>query len=521
MIKEIRINLVGAGMGSDACLTGEVKNIIHEADMVFGAARLSRPFSDSSVQKVVDTYRVSEMIEVLENMIRDSGTLCCSEMKSDPELLRAVFVFSGDSGFYSGAEGAYKKLKEWADTKLKEGLRVSIDIKAGISSIAYLASRLKVSWQDAQIHSIHGRDFDEEISGIIDSVRYCGKTFILLSGAKDVARLADSVAKFAGRSQTGENGASLGKADISTWIEMYLGYRLSYDDEELIKIVFTDDGLSADGGLSADDGLSADGIRTFRYSSESDTEIQLKEGLYTAFIYNPSPEIRPLSYGIPTDRYIREQGVPITKEEIREIVLSKLRLYAGCTFYDLGSGTGGVTVDAARISPDVRVVSVEKKPERAELIRRNVERFGLFNVTVLVGDSADVLAAGMADSFETDDVRAVHSAEAGGMEEFDARAINIIKKYPPDRVFIGGTEGRLRDIINLLRITGRKIRVCMTAITERTKSDIMNMLGEGIITDPDIVEVGVSRLIYDDDRYVMKDENRIMIAAFDLKSDVS
>lgn len=509
MIKEIRINLVGAGMGSDACLTGEVKNIIHEADMVFGAARLSSPFSDSSVQKVVDTYRVSEMIEVLEDTIRDSGTLCCSEIKSDPELLRAVFVFSGDSGFYSGAEGAYKKLKEWADTKVKEGLRVSIDIKAGISSIAYLASRLKVSWQDAQIHSIHGRDFDEEISGIIDSVRYCGKTFILLSGAKDVARLADSVAKLAGRSQTGENGASLGKADISTGIEMYLGYRLSYDDEELINIVFTDDGLSADG------------IRTFRYSSESDTEIQLKEGLYTAFIYNPSPEIRPLSYGIPTDRYIREQGVPITKEEIREIVLSKLRLYAGCTFYDLGSGTGGVTVDAARISPDVRVVSVEKRPERAELIRRNVERFGLFNVTILVGDSADVLAAGMADSFETDDVRAVHSAEAGGMEEFDARVINIIKKYPPDRVFIGGTEGRLRDIIDLLRVTKRKIRVCMTAITERTKSDIMNMLGEGIITDPDIVEVGVSRLINDDGRYVMKDENRIMIAAFDLKSDVS
>ena len=69
MKHEIEITLVGAGMGNESCLTEEVKNIIKKADIVFGAERLSSPFADSSVQKIVDTYRVEDMIDVLNNVI--------------------------------------------------------------------------------------------------------------------------------------------------------------------------------------------------------------------------------------------------------------------------------------------------------------------------------------------------------------------------------------------------------------------------------------------------------------------
>ena len=92
----------------------------------------------------------------------------------------------------------------------------------------------------------------------------------------------------------------------------------------------------------------------------------------------------------------------------------------------------------------------------------------------------------------------------------DETNIELMKKNPPDRVFIGGTEGRLRDIINLLRSYNRDIRVCMTAITVETKNEIMKLLDEGTVSEPDIVEVSISRLAKLGGQHVMKKENDIM-----------
>ena len=493
MKHEIEITLVGAGMGNESCLTEEVKNIIKKADIVFGAERLSSPFADGSVQKIVDTYRVENMIDVLNSVIRndewmrvgnlgdenDSGLndLPWPEKNGrnklswpDESVYKAVFIYSGDSGFYSGAEKAYRRLTEWAVERKKTDpeLAINIDIKPGISSVSYLASRLKVSWQDAAIFSLHGRNFDEEIGKVIASARFSEKTFVLLSGAKDVRRLAEALQFDSMRRLGSSVHAVTDGVKNSEGSELWLGYRLSYPDERIVKI----DCSKRDFGENPSD---ISGVIN-----------ELPEGLYTAFIHDPAPERKPLSYGIPTSRYLREEHVPITKEEIREVVLSKLRLFEGCTFYDIGSGTGGVTIDVAGVSPTIRVIAFEKKPERIELLKRNMERFGVHNITPIAGDAADII-----DS-------------------------DFLKNNPPDRVFIGGTEGRLRDIINLLRTNGRTIRACITAITERTKNEILDMLSEGIFTEPDIVEISVSRLVQQDGRYEMKAENPIMIAAFTL-----
>ena len=98
----INITLVGAGMGSEDCLTNEVKKLIDQADVVFGAGRLSNPFTDNKVQEVVDTYSVADLIEWVEKRLDDT--------EADWDI---VFIYSGDSGFYSGAEKAYSRLKEW------------------------------------------------------------------------------------------------------------------------------------------------------------------------------------------------------------------------------------------------------------------------------------------------------------------------------------------------------------------------------------------------------------------------
>ena len=483
MVIKISITLVGAGMGDPGCLTGEVREKINKADMVFGAARLSAPFSDVRTQKVVDTYRVNDMIEALEGMIRCAENDSAEQINGDvtdstkqingdtkdhsvtaERIINAVFIYSGDSGFYSGAEKAYLRLREWTFSLKREHpeVQVDIDIMPGISSVSYLAARLKVSWQDAEILSLHGRDFEETLPLVRDAVRYNDKTFVLLSGLEDVKKLVKNLKDF---------------RDAET----FFGYRLSYEDEKLFRV-------------GAGEGLP-----------------ELQEGLYTVFIRNYAPRTKQLSYGIPTDEYLREEGVPITKEEIREIVLSKLRLFKGCTFYDIGSGTGGVTIDAAGISPDIKVFAIEKKADRVKLLRRNMDKFGLRNIYPVVGEAGEVLLAAGSDEV----------VNAGDQENKlqDETNIELMKKNPPDRVFIGGTEGRLRDIINLLRSYNRDIRVCMTAITVETKNEIMKLLDEGTVSEPDIVEVSISRLAKLGGQHVMKKENDIMVAAFNLTED--
>ncbi|MBR6217553.1 MAG: precorrin-6Y C5,15-methyltransferase (decarboxylating) subunit CbiT [Eubacterium sp.] len=474
----INITLVGAGMGSEDCLTNEVKKLIDQADVVFGAGRLSNPFTDNKVQEVVDTYSVADLIEWVEKRLDDT--------EADWDI---VFIYSGDSGFYSGAEKAYSRLKEWSEDAAKRypGLQVNIDIKAGISSVSYLASKLHVSWQDAKLLSLHGRSFEENFPKVMEAVRFGEKTFVLLSGAKDAKRLILGLKENAGLK------------DEKVW----LGYKLSYADEKVFGVGFGDDRLS------------------------EMLERELEEGLYTVFISNPNPEKKQLSYGVPTDEYIRVEGVPITKEEIREIVLSKLRLFEGCTFYDIGSGTGGVTIDVAGVSSGIKVVAIEKKEERTALLLENMARFGLYNIKAFTGSASLILD--VYNAFDDNGQKSGSEAcdVVGIGKDLDTETGNetndllgseraYIKDNPPDRVFIGGSEGELRSIISILKSYQRPVRVCMTAITVETKNEILKMLDEGMINAPDIVEVRISRLVKLGGQHMMKPENDIMIAAFEI-----
>jgi len=96
--------------------------------------------------------------------------------------------------------------------------------------------------------------------------------------------------------------------------------------------------------------------------------------------------------GIPDHEFIRDEKVPMTKEEVRVLALSKAGLFRGAKFLDIGCGTGSVTVEAALFVGDNGMVYAVDRDERAvELTRRNVERFGLRNVVVVHGEAPRVL----------------------------------------------------------------------------------------------------------------------------------
>ena len=309
--------LAGTGMGSPSGRTLEVREAIADADVVFGAERLLQGLQGKEKYAL---YRAEDIIPVLE--------------QRRPQ--KAVILYSGDTGFFSGAGAAAARLREWdADLELR--------ILPGISSVSCLAARLGQSYEDAFVYSLHGRNTDRNFRTLIREIRHRRKTFILLSGPQDLRRLAGEIA------QEGI-GCSI-----------YAGSCLSGSSEK---------------------------VEVLTPAEAAGYECK---GPITAMVLNPDAQRRLLIPLRKDSAYVRDR-VPMTKECVRHESIIRLSLRESDTMYDIGSGTGSVAVDAASLHPGLNVYAVEKKPEAASLIRENAKLAGTDNVTVIEGEAPGVLA---------------------------------------------------------------------------------------------------------------------------------
>ena len=91
-------------------------------------------------------------------------------------------------------------------------------------------------------------------------------------------------------------------------------------------------------------------------------------------VENPRAGEYVAAHGLPDEAFERD-NTPMTKSEVRSVALSKLRVSQGATVYDVGSGSGSVTVEAALLARHGRVYAVECSPRAVELTRRNIEKF--------------------------------------------------------------------------------------------------------------------------------------------------
>ncbi len=164
--------------------------------------------------------------------------------------------------------------------------------------------------------------------------------------------------------------------------------------------------------------------------------------------------------GIPDIEFERAEGVPITKEEVRAVQICKARLRRGDTIYDIGCGSGSVSVEAALQASRGRVFAVDMNPEAVRLTGANAAKFGTKNITILHGDARGHIAAlPMADA-----------------------------------VFIGGTGGATAEIIRMceakLNAGGRMV---IGVILIETLLSVINTLEDAGFAGVDITQITISK----------------------------
>lgn len=165
--------------------------------------------------------------------------------------------------------------------------------------------------------------------------------------------------------------------------------------------------------------------------------------------------------GIPDKEFERMDEVPITKEEVRVLQISKARLSTGNTVYDIGCGSGSISVEAGiQIESSGKVFAVDFDPKAIELTKKNLEKFNVSNVSVISGNAKD----------------------------------EILKLPQADSIFIGGTGGDTKDIVKLcddkLKSGGR---IVIGIILIETLFSVLEIIHKLKFTSVDITQITISK----------------------------
>ena len=202
-------------------------------------------------------------------------------------------------------------------------------------------------------------------------------------------------------------------------------------------------------------------------------------GLYICLILNPDAEKKAVTCGMRDEEFLRDK-VPMTKEEIRALSICKLHLQEDSVCYDIGSGTGSIAIEIAKRSGQIQVYAIEKKPLALELIQKNIEKFALPNIQVIAGEAPDCLKT---------EERSEH----------------------PTHAFIGGSSGRLKEILDVLYKKNHEMRIVINCITLETVTEAMNAIRDFSLTDVDIVQLSAARSKSIGRYHMMMGENPIYI----------
>ena len=327
---------------------------------------------------------------------------------------RFAVLVSGDVGFYSAAVGLAECLGE-------AGAELELIFVPGISIVNAFFAKLKLPWQSAAFVSAHGREAD-----IVSYVRRNRLTFCLPGN------------------NVGDIGTALTQTGLSH-IKTYVGENLGTEPE-----------------------------RVYETLAEDLTNLDCPS-LTVLLFENEAFDDRTLT-GLPDNQFSRLDGIPMTKSETRAIVMSKLKIRPSSICWDIGAGTGSVTVEMALSAYFGHVYAVERRGGALPLIEKNCESFHIGNVTVLHGEAP------------------------GTLESLPA----------PDSVFIGGSGGEIANIIALVRDKNPRARIVITSITPETVS-LASAAFKAAGEDIELTQINVARGKLVSGLHLMEAQNPVTI----------
>ena len=454
--RNLQITLAGIGMGAEALLTEEVRNRIAEADYVFGAKRMVESIKKLCKQnvKTYNCYLSKDIIPLIENIQENSAKI--------------VILFSGDTGFYSGCEKLYNELCKYKGMGKAEVL-------PGISSLSVLSARTGISWQDAKSLSTHGVEPALWKSRLLDAAKHEKKTFFLTSGVADVEEIGNLLS------------SEFAKEEWKN-LKIYLGYQLSYP-QEWVRCLTVDE-LCKLMNRDHNDGWQDSLQNSLQEDPQDQLQDQLQdkpeEGLYAGMLINEQPKKHRLTPGYPDDVFIRGQ-VPMTKEEVRSVSICKLHLTEDAVVYDIGSGTGSVSVEIAALSPRVQVYAMEINGEAVSLLEENCKQFGLHNVNCIRTKAPD------------------------GLEDLPVAT----------HAFIGGSKGNLREILWTLYRKNNHMRIVVNAVSMETICQMQELLKELPVEQEEILQLSVTKTKQLGGYHMLQAANPVYIYAFTFSETLS
>ncbi|MCF0229412.1 MAG: precorrin-6A reductase [Parasporobacterium sp.] len=382
LVRKCNVVISGIGPGSKDLRTMESIRAFSEAECIIGAARMTDAVRNGRQQ----VFNAVAPVEI------------SAYIHEHKEFTDFAVAMSGDSGFFSGT----KKLTELLSD-------CNVTILPGLSSLSVLCARLGVSYEDIKTVSLHGRN-----RNIVRDVISNKKVFTLVGGNEGVKRVLDSLCS-----------AGYGAVHVT------VGERLSYPEERIIS-------------------GTADELRGDVYDSLSAVLIENPFGLNVT------------THGLPDTAFIRGGGryddlsasdgkeagkiIPMTKQAVRSVSLSMLGLTRDAICWDVGAGTGSVSVEMALQCDEGHVYAIEKRPDAIELIYKNAERFFIDNITV------------------------IHGAAPEECEELPA----------PTHVFIGGSSGNMKEIIMTVLQKNPEAKIAASAVTLESVAELtgcINTLG--------------------------------------------
>ena len=371
-----KVSLVGFGMGNAETRTFGMERAVREADCLIGAKRMLQ-----SIETGNQCRYTAVSAEEIAGYIRESAHR------------NFAVLFSGDTGFYSGAKKLAALLQD-----------MDVDVLPGIGSLQYFCSCLKRPWENVKAISLHGRDCD-----FVYEVRSNPAVFALVGGEDGVhcalQRLSDA-----------------GLDHLS----VHVGQRLGYPEEAVC------------------------------HGAVSELLDKTFASLSVLLVENPDWEGHIVVHGLPDEAFDRDE-TPMTKSEVRSVSLSKLALTQGAIVYDIGSGSGSVSVECALQARYGRVYAVEMKERAIALTRRNMEKFRLTNLEVIAGAAPEALEALPA----------------------------------PTHAFIGGSMGNMRGIVDCLLKKNPSVRIVVNTVTLETLAELTEISKEFDFCD--IAEVSVNK----------------------------